>query len=78
MTTSEISIPDDQRAQESLQLALIDAERSGVSQRTVSDVAREARQRCADELIVGILHPAPMSRSSRRRDGVREGGVPPF
>lgn len=49
MTTPKISIPDDQQAQQSLQLALIDGGHSGVSQRTVSDVAREARQRCADE-----------------------------
>jgi hypothetical protein len=49
MTTLDTPIPDDQRAQEFLQLALSDAERSGVSQRTVSDVAREARQRCEDE-----------------------------
>lgn len=35
----------DQQAQESLRRTLIDAERSGVSKRTVSDVARQARQR---------------------------------
>lgn len=35
----------DQQAQKSLQLALIDGERSGVSERAASDVAREARQR---------------------------------
>ena len=35
----------DQQAQRSLQLALIDGERSGASERTVSDVARQARQR---------------------------------
>lgn len=34
----------DQQAQESLRRALIDGERSGVSERTVSDVARQARQ----------------------------------
>jgi antitoxin ParD1/3/4 len=35
----------DQQARESLRLAFIDAERSGVSKRTVSDVARQARER---------------------------------
>jgi antitoxin ParD1/3/4 len=35
----------DQQARESLQHALIDGERSGVSERAVSDVARQARQR---------------------------------
>ena len=35
----------DQQAGRSLQLALIDGERSGVSERSVSDVARQARQR---------------------------------
>ena len=35
----------DQQAQQSLQLALIDGERSGVSERAVSDVARQVRQR---------------------------------
>lgn len=35
----------DQQARESLQLALIDAERSGVSERTVSEVGRLAQQR---------------------------------
>lgn len=38
-------IRSDQQARESLQLALIDGERSGVSERAVSDVARQARQR---------------------------------
>lgn len=33
----------DQQARKSLRLALIDGERSGVSDRTVSDVARDAR-----------------------------------
>jgi hypothetical protein len=50
MTTPRISLPDDQQAQELLHLALIDAERSGVSQRTVRDVAHQARKRCEDEL----------------------------
>lgn len=50
MTTPELPIPDDQRARESLQLALIDGERSGVSRRTVSDVAHQTRKRCEDEL----------------------------
>lgn len=35
----------DQQAHKSLRLALIDGERSGVSKRTVNDVARQARQR---------------------------------
>ena len=34
----------DQLARKSLRLALIDGERSGVSERTVSDVALQARQ----------------------------------
>jgi hypothetical protein len=38
MTNPKISNPDDQQAQELSQLALIDAEHSGVSQRTVRDV----------------------------------------
>jgi hypothetical protein len=49
MTNPKISNPDDQQAEELLRLALIDAEHSGVSQRTVRDVARQARQRCVDE-----------------------------
>jgi antitoxin ParD1/3/4 len=35
----------DQRESESIQLALIEGERSGVSKRSVSDIARGARRR---------------------------------
>lgn len=38
-------IQRDEQAQKSLQLALIDGERSGVSERAVGDMARQARQR---------------------------------
>lgn len=38
-------IQRDQHAQKSLQLALICGERSGVSERAVGEVARQARQR---------------------------------
>jgi len=34
-----------QRERESIQLALIEGERSGVSKRSVSDIARQARRR---------------------------------
>lgn len=38
----------DQQAQKSLRLALIYGERSGVSEHTVSDVARQARNRLSE------------------------------
>ncbi len=35
-----------QRERESIQLTLIEGERSGVSERSVSDIARQAKRRC--------------------------------
>jgi antitoxin ParD1/3/4 len=69
----------DQLAQKSLRTALIDGERSGVSTRTVSDVARQARAAAAGPLkgrILAALRRSPLTDAdlqiSRQRPGGRK------